>query len=600
MLRIGVIMYQTSLTKGQELVAQRMVKEFRRQGYDAFLITSIFHDWEQVISTDELSKRGGYIHLFDELLGIPVVRVSSESTGWPPRRIAFTDFINILTRVVDELKLNVLITHSTLWNGPEEALKFVEWRRNLVKGGSLHGQQIFCHMSHFQEPSDERYAIYERSYRETWNDLSLSQIAKKADLILVTTPFEKEWMKRVGASDEKCFLFPGGIEDNLQDSLIDSNNFKNKYGLPRNAKLVSFLGTIEERKNVFAILEVAKLLSRRSDVHFVIAGRLEGEYGDKVKQEAMNLSNVSLLGMISSEEKAALIKCSFINITMSRAEALGLAQMEFMSAGVPVISSGIGGQSWIVKNGVNGIILNGPDDVKGASNAIIRLIDNLSFRNKLSKNTMSLASRYFISSLTYQLSKRLEDLVQRTSDVNQVRLGVPLEEHTIEAWVSKRLRVVATNRRLVIGSIMNGKGAVSVHYNEMKKIVYHVRTYWFVPLIGLGITMSMLMTRILYPSFSILLKKSMELMVASLGFENFTASFVIALPFIPLIASSLIFLSSFKRGYLMIYGVSEKIFLPREFQKALQLADRLTPQNLFADNDKIEDELVPESNISIK
>jgi D-inositol-3-phosphate glycosyltransferase len=39
-------MYQTRLTKGQELVAQRMVKEFRRQGNDAYLITSIFHDWE--------------------------------------------------------------------------------------------------------------------------------------------------------------------------------------------------------------------------------------------------------------------------------------------------------------------------------------------------------------------------------------------------------------------------------------------------------------------------------------------------------------------------------------------------------------------------
>ncbi|MDA4117165.1 MAG: hypothetical protein OK455_02355 [Thaumarchaeota archaeon] len=46
MLRIGVVMYQTSLTKGQELVAQRMVKEFRAQSYDAFLITSPYHDGE--------------------------------------------------------------------------------------------------------------------------------------------------------------------------------------------------------------------------------------------------------------------------------------------------------------------------------------------------------------------------------------------------------------------------------------------------------------------------------------------------------------------------------------------------------------------------
>src|SRR5439155_1473299 len=110
-------MYQTSLTKGQELVAERMVREFRRQGYDAFLIT-----------------------------------------------------------------------HSTLWNGPEEVAKFMGWRRELIASGSIHEHMLFCHMSHFQEPSDERYPLEERSYREAWNKFSLARIVKDADMLLVTTP----------------------------------------------------------------------------------------------------------------------------------------------------------------------------------------------------------------------------------------------------------------------------------------------------------------------------------------------------------------------------------------------------------------------------
>jgi D-inositol-3-phosphate glycosyltransferase len=73
-------MYQTSLTKGQELVAQRMVKEFRAQNYDAFLITSPNHDGEPVISEEELAMHGGYVYVFDEALGIPVIRVASTPT----------------------------------------------------------------------------------------------------------------------------------------------------------------------------------------------------------------------------------------------------------------------------------------------------------------------------------------------------------------------------------------------------------------------------------------------------------------------------------------------------------------------------------------
>jgi len=46
---IGVIMYQTSNSKGQELVAQRMVKWFLRLGYESYLITSIYHDGNEVI-----------------------------------------------------------------------------------------------------------------------------------------------------------------------------------------------------------------------------------------------------------------------------------------------------------------------------------------------------------------------------------------------------------------------------------------------------------------------------------------------------------------------------------------------------------------------
>ncbi len=132
-MKVGVIMYQTSRTKGQELVAQRMVKEFRRQGHEAYLITSVYHDQQAVASADEVNKRG-HLQYFDEPLEIPLIRVKSHKENWPPRRIAFADFVANLAKIVDEYGLDVLITHSTLWNGPEETAKFVEWRRNQARG----------------------------------------------------------------------------------------------------------------------------------------------------------------------------------------------------------------------------------------------------------------------------------------------------------------------------------------------------------------------------------------------------------------------------------------------------------------------------------
>jgi D-inositol-3-phosphate glycosyltransferase len=58
--RIGVLMYQTSASKGQELVAQRMVKDFNALGQTAFLITSIYHDGAEVIPAESLRKNKGF------------------------------------------------------------------------------------------------------------------------------------------------------------------------------------------------------------------------------------------------------------------------------------------------------------------------------------------------------------------------------------------------------------------------------------------------------------------------------------------------------------------------------------------------------------
>jgi hypothetical protein len=69
--RIGVLMYQTSTSKGQELLAQRMVRDFISLGHEAYLITSVYHDGVEVIPSKSINKRRGYAFVDDEGLGIP-------------------------------------------------------------------------------------------------------------------------------------------------------------------------------------------------------------------------------------------------------------------------------------------------------------------------------------------------------------------------------------------------------------------------------------------------------------------------------------------------------------------------------------------------
>lgn len=401
-MNFGVIMYQTSTSKGQELVAQRMTKEIASQGGKAVLITSRFHDFRPVISADEVRRSGGYVRFEDSSLGIEVYRVESRRVDWPPRRIEFSNFISIIDRIVGELDLDVLITHSTLWNGPDLTAQFISWKRRMFEERGER-QLVFCHMSHFQPPARQRYSLQEREWRRTWNEYVLKRIIREADFLLVTTPNAERNMVELGASREQCLLFPGGIEVPRHVSPEEREEFRRTHGIHLKERLVTFLGTVEERKNVGAILRVAKLLRGRRDLRFVIAGRTESPYGRRMMSNAREAPNVSMLGEISDDEKAALVRASYLNLTMSKMEALGLTQLEFMSAGVPVVTSGVGGQSWVVKNGHTGIVLRGPRDTKGAANAIVRLLDEPGYRTRLGTNAEKFASKLTMKALVKRL-----------------------------------------------------------------------------------------------------------------------------------------------------------------------------------------------------
>ena len=575
-MRVGVVMYETSLTKGQELVAQRMVRELRRDGHEAYLITSIFHDYEEVVSLDHLARRGGYLHYFDEKLGIPVVRVTSRKANWPPRRIMFSDFLSNLSKIVDDLRLDVLVTHSTLWNGPEETAKFVEWRRNQARGGAPINPVVFCHMSHFQEPSDDRYDLEERTFREAWNKVSLPTILRVADFVLVTTPDEKEAMKKAAnVRDDKFVLFPGGI-DSVSLEFGQASDFRHKHLIPQGNRIVSFVGSVEERKNPKAILDVAKALKGRGDIHFVIAGRLEGAYGDEVKSAAAALPNVTVTGPLPDSDYLGLIKESWININMSRSEALGLAQIEFMYEGVPVVTSGVGGQSWVVKNGSTGIVLAGPDDISGASSAVTLLVDDPLRRDKLARKAREAARDLTMPILMRQLVKRVASRLYAGGRGSEG--GLESDEMLMEAWVKKGYKVAVTTKRLLVDSTKGG-ARVAIPLAEIVRFKRQRRMSWKALGVGVAASLGLYLTAL----FDAPARRSLGAMLTSLSSlaPAATKSVIWVATLLPASIAFVFILLTATEGYQILYGARRKVFLPTDFVKALRIADELTPQSLF-------------------
>jgi len=576
-LRIGVIMYQTSRSKGQELVAQRMVSYFRRLGHAAYLITSLYHDGKEIASEGSLGEKG-YVEVNDGELDIPIIRVGSFTSKWPPRRVSLKDVVHALEGIVNDFGLNVLITHSTMWNGPEEVAKFVEWRRNIRELGGFQDPLIFCHMSHFQEPSARRYSVVERSFRMAWNRLSLRTILRVANLVLVVTPYEEQAKIKMGALRDKCILFPGGVDDNefIRFATSSPGELLQRFNLPREAKIVAYLGTIEERKNTMAVLEVAERLKDRKDIHFVIAGSGDSEYAEQVRGRANGLVNVTYLGEIGEKEKVQLIEISYLNVLLSRMEALGLTQLEFMFQGVPVITSGVGGQSWIIRNGQEGVHVKGPGDVEGAAHAIVELVEDSSRRQKYSANARKRAGEFTLTKLIGNLDQALTNEVERESGLaklpEEVTSTLSEPEVVVRTWSHGSQKVVATNKRMFIQQGRLSRSTTELPYSNVSSIE-HIRRYsWRTLVVGAAISVLMFIQHYVFPIISRTLTSKIDIvaesMLPSLRVQSLQA--LANLWLVPISFALLLFLIRGRKGYAIQGARLSAVFLPYSFKESIQ------------------------------
>lgn len=576
-------MYQTSKSKGQELVAQRMVREFIRQGQEAFLITSRFHDGAEVIPSETLARSGGYVYSErDRELGIPIIRVDSYIARWPPRRISFRDFISILEKIVDGFHLDVLITHSTLWNGPEEVARFVEWRRYMKKIGGYRDPLVFCHMSHFQEPTPKRYSLAERSFRAAWNRLTLPQILAAANLVLVVTPLEKEAKVKMGAKSGRCFLYPGGVDDEVFERYSRGNshsvrNFLRHFKIGEGKKIVSYVGSLEERKNPIAVIRVAEMLKDKEDIHFVIAGKGGSPYSGKVIEMASSLVNVTYLGEISEQQKVTLMRSSYVNILLSRSEALGIAQLEFMYNGVPVVTSGVEGQGWLIRDGLEGIHVNGPEDVEGAAASVVELVENPSLWSEMSDNARKRAADFSVSRLTEQLDDALalELLGERglSAMPSEVQATIAKPENVLKSWSSGSWGVIATGRRLFIRRGVISRSVTEIPYTNVTSIEHTRRYPWKTLVTGsvlsLLLFVGIFLTSMLPEALASLINLLLNYLTVNVSNPPLLEAFLALVSLLPLLCALSVFGLEARVGFMLRGPGKETIFLPGQFREVI-------------------------------
>lgn len=192
-------------------------------------------------------------------------------------------------------------------------------------------------------------------------------------------------------------VVPLGLELEEYAALPSRGSFRSQFPEIGDKFLILFLGRINFKKGLDILVRAYEIIARqRKDVHLVIAGPDNEGYGRKVRKwltEEGVLERVTVTGMILGKTKLAALRDADVFVLPSYTENFGVAVVEAMACGLPVVISNKVNIWNEVTGAEAGVVVNcKPNEL---AEALLELLDDPEYRKSLGKNGKKLVSAKF-------------------------------------------------------------------------------------------------------------------------------------------------------------------------------------------------------------
>lgn len=156
---------------------------------------------------------------------------------------------------------------------------------------------------------------------------------------------------------------------------------------------VLFLGMVKEAKGAFDLLRAWPAVCEAiPEARLVLGGAGDLERAQETARE--NGHPLETPGWVLGEDKAGLLRRAWVLALPSHWEAMPMAVLEAMAAGVPVVASRVGGIPGVVADGRTGLLVE-PRDVNALGEALVRLLGDAEGRQAMGRAARERAAGHF-------------------------------------------------------------------------------------------------------------------------------------------------------------------------------------------------------------
>jgi len=241
------------------------------------------------------------------------------------------------------------------------------------------------------------FAFHEQS---SWFEIkvfsSLEKLASNwCHKIVTVSEFHRKWALELGiGNEEKIIAIPNGISEERVKPTKLKNEIQKELNL-EGKRVLLFTGRLAPQKGVEYLLKAIPFLISKVNEPFVVLVVGDGplrSYLEDLRKKLEIEQYVKFLGF--RNDIGDLLNISDIVVLPSLWEGLSIALLEAMAAGKPIVTTTIGSNLEVVRDGESAILVP-PKNPELLASAIIKLIENPELANKLATNAKYRYGKYY-------------------------------------------------------------------------------------------------------------------------------------------------------------------------------------------------------------
>jgi len=246
------------------------------------------------------------------------------------------------------------------------------------------------------------------------------EISRCADLLVVSTEAEGLDLRRAyGVAPERVFvLTPGCDLDAFEPG--ERAEARRLVGHP-GERLFLFVGRLERLKGVDVILRALSLVTaggRHPEARLLVLGEDSGTGGESERKRLMSLTfelglsgQVEFLGPVPQSRLPVYYAGADACLMPSYSESFGLVGLEAQACGTAVVASHQVGLASVVRDGVTGFLVDGPDPAAYADR-MLRLLEEPGLSERMGERAARLARGLSWQRSADRLLRRVDDLLE--------------------------------------------------------------------------------------------------------------------------------------------------------------------------------------------